>query len=266
MVERGRGSGVTPRGAPAAGAEQGVFFVEVPLAAGAPVTLSEADAHHIRVARLDVGARVGLRDGAGAVARGTLVRVSRGHAIVAVETVHAEPPPEAVHLLGPVADRDRMLWLAEKAAELGVASWRPVVWRRSRGVAPRGDGPTFRGKVRARMIAALLQSRGAWLPEIFPEAPLERAIAAAPRGTAVVLHPGGVPMAAIPAIAPVVVAVGPEGGLEPDELVALDAAGFVRTALGQTVLRFETAAVAGVAVARALLSVSDRPAHADSHV
>jgi 16S rRNA (uracil1498-N3)-methyltransferase len=34
-------------------------------------------------------------------------------------------------LLAPVADRDRMLWLAEKTVELGLTSWRPVVWRRS---------------------------------------------------------------------------------------------------------------------------------------
>lgn len=240
------------------GAERAAFLAEGPIAAGAQVALGVRDAHHLRVARIGVGECVGVRDGRGAVGRGTLVRVSRTHALVEMSAVEHVASPPAVHLLAPVADRERMLWLAEKAAELGVASWRAVLWRRSRSVAPRGDGPVFRGRLQARMVAALLQSRGAWLPEIHPEAPPERAVAAAPAGARVVLHGGGVPMATLPLVAPVVLAVGPEGGLEPAELALLDAAGFVQAALGDTVLRFETAAVVGVAVARALLATDGR--------
>jgi 16S rRNA (uracil1498-N3)-methyltransferase len=146
-----------------------------------------------------------------------------------------------------------MLWLAEKSAELNIASWRPVLWQRSRSVTPRGDGPTFRNKVRARMISALLQSRSAWLPEIFPEATPDRAIAASPAGSRLVLEASGSPINAMPSEAPVVVAIGPEGGFEEQELLELAEAGFRAVSIGRSVLRFETAAVAGIAVARALL-------------
>ncbi len=235
--------------------DRAAFFVEDPFVVGAQVALAESDAQHISVLRLGAGERVGLRDGSGRAASGTLVRLGRKNALVEVDEVVDVAPPPAVHLLVPVADRDRMLWLAEKAAELNVASWRPVLWQRSRSVSPRGDGPTFRNKVRSRMISALLQSRSAWLPEIFPEATPERAIAASPTGTRVVLDGTGSPFRAIDAQAPIIVAVGPEGGFEPEELMELRAAGFATVSVGRSVLRFETAAVAGVAVARAMLDL-----------
>ena len=114
--------------------------------------------------RLEPGARVQVLDGAGAVATGTLTRVAKSGATVTIEEVAHVTAPAAVHLLAPIADRDRMLWLAEKTTELGLTSWRAVMWRRSRGVSPRGEGTAFHAKVRARMIAALTQSGGAWLP------------------------------------------------------------------------------------------------------
>jgi 16S rRNA (uracil1498-N3)-methyltransferase len=150
-----------------------------------------------------------------------------------------------------VADRERMLWLAEKATELGVASWRPVLWRRSRSVGPRGEGAGFQAKVRARMISALVQSEGAWLPEIHPDAPLDRALRALPGGARLVLDVDGEPMDEIAPGAPVVLAVGPEGGMEPREIEDLEAAGFRRARLPGNILRFETAAIVGVALARA---------------
>jgi 16S rRNA (uracil1498-N3)-methyltransferase len=187
------------------------------------------------------------------VGSGPIVRLGRRNALIEVDRVAEARPPAAIHLLVPVADRDRMLWLAEKAAELNVASWRPVLWHRSRSVSPRGDGPTFRNKVRTRMIAAMLQSRSAWLPEIFPEATPERAIAAAPAETRFVLEAGGGPLGMGRIATPAVIAVGPEGGFEAAELEQLEAANFRPVGIGQSVLRFETAAVAGVAIVLARL-------------
>src|SRR5690606_26704830 len=161
-----------------------------------------------------------------------------------------------VHLLLPVADRDRMLWLAEKAAELGVTSWRPVLWHRSRSVSPRGEGMTFQGKVRARMISALKQSGGAWLPELHPEATVPHALAAAPDGERIALDGAGEAATTISIRAPVVIALGPEGGIEPDELEQLAAAGFRLASLGPTTLRFETAGVVALGVARAALTAT----------
>lgn len=242
------------------------FFAEPPFTIGGHVTLGDEEIRHIRALRLSLGDRVGLRDGAGNTATGQLVRVGKSQALVEVESAEVVDPLPPIHLLVPVADRDRMLWLAEKAAELNVASWRPVLWRRSKSVSPRGEGQTFRAKVRARMISAMLQSRSAWLPEIFPEAPPDRAIAAASvgsdadnsmpdRGLRVALEMSGTPMLSdqVTACPPIILAVGPEGGFDPAEVEQLVAGGFALRTLGPSILRFETAAVAAVAVARAML-------------
>ncbi len=241
------------------GAGRPNFVTAEPFAAGVTCVLDEHAARHMRVLRLDSGAMVGLRDGFGHVGAGQLVRLTKTQAYIEVtEAVEVAPLP-AVHLLVPVADRDRMLWLAEKACELGCTSWRPVLWRRSRSVSPRGEGINFQQKVIARMVGALAQSEGAWLPQPFPEATLERALLAAPPGQRLVLDPSGDALvgAETPLIsAPVVLAIGPEGGIEMDELDALREAGFRPARLGPTILRFETAAVAALAIARTSLGAS----------
>ena len=227
------------------------FFAPDELAVGTPVTLSEDAAHHIRVARVGVGDCVALRDGVGKAALGVLVKTSRNSALVDITEVSEIPRPVPIHLLAPVADRERMLWLAEKSTELGVTSWRPVVWRRSKSVSPRGEGPTFQNKVRARMIAALEQSGGGWLPDIFPEATVERAIAAAPLGTRLLLSRDGEPMVGVPMRAPITLALGPEGGMEESERDQFLGAAFLPVKLASTTLRFETAGVAAVAIVTA---------------
>ena len=139
------------------------FFSADSFSVGATIALSDEAAHHIRVARVGVGECVALRDGAGRGAVGVLVKSTKSAALVDVSEIAELPKPAPIHLLAPVADRERMLWLAEKVTELGVSSWRPVIWRRSKSVTPRGEGPTFQAKVKARMIAALIQSGAGWV-------------------------------------------------------------------------------------------------------
>ena len=243
------------------------FVTAESFAVGETITLGEREAHHLRVLRLEVGTQLGLRDGHGLRGSGTLVRLAKRHAAVTVEHAVVTEAPPAVHLMLPVADRERMMWLAEKATELGATSWRPVMWKRSKSVSPRGEGPTFVQKVAARMGGALEQSRGAWLPTLYPEATPERAIASTPEGPRLVLDSQGDPIAMLVAEAiegarqhgagrlrPITIAVGPEGGFEENELALLSAARFRSVSLGRTVLRFETAALAALAVVRSALA------------
>jgi 16S rRNA (uracil1498-N3)-methyltransferase len=115
----------------------------------------------------------------------------------------------------------------------------------------------FAQKVEARMIGALLQSEGAWLPQRFMESNAERAIAALPaEGTRLLLDPTGDPIAAAPLSGPIVVAVGPEGGFEADEVERLIEAGFRRVAIAGGILRMETAAIVALGIVRARLAVT----------
>ena len=233
------------------------FLAEHVPEAPATVELGEDAAHHVRVRRLSVGDAVALTDGRGRTGAGSLAVVAKNRVTVELQDAWDVPAPTAVHLLAPIGDRERMLWLAEKGVELGLTSWRPVLWRRSASVHPRGSGEAFVAKVRARMVAALEQSHGAWLPEIRPEVrglELEGAIDGA--GTRLLLDPAGEPVLRRPLAAPVTIALGPEGGLEPAERDMLVAAGFTPVSLAGNILRFETAGVAALAVVRAALAAA----------
>lgn len=233
------------------------FFAPAPLVEGR-LSLDESAAHHARVRRLAVGDLVRLVDGAGTVGSGYVARVAKAALELDVDSTSATGRQPAIHLFVPVADRDRMLWLAEKAAELAVASWRPVTFARSRSVSPRGEGEQFAAKVRLRMIAALEQSAGAWLPEIHAECDVDAAATTLRELPRLALDRRGTPMLAKPFAGAVALLVGPEGGIEPEELEVLERGGWQTVSLGETMLRFETAAVAATAVARAALDPGAR--------
>lgn len=236
------------------------FFSSEPMVAGRITTLGEGEVQHARARRVGLGERVRLIDGAGGVAEGTIVRMVKAQASIEIESLDRVEPPPVIHLMVPVADRDRMLLVAEKATELGIFSWRPVIWRRSRSVNPRGEGVSFKAKARLRMISALTQCGGAWLPAIYPDATPDRAIAASPGGARWLLDPDGEPVSSLTVSAPITIAIGPEGGLDGDERTAMLAAGFFPVRLAPFTLRFETAAIAGLAIARAaLLAPTENP-------
>jgi 16S rRNA (uracil1498-N3)-methyltransferase len=103
------------------------------------------------------------------------------------------------------------------------------------------------------MMSALKQSGGGWLPELHPEASLAHALAAAPESGRLALDATGPAMTRHDLAAPLTLALGPEGGIQPDELQQLAAAGFSVASLGPTTLRFETAGVVALGIARAAI-------------
>jgi 16S rRNA (uracil1498-N3)-methyltransferase len=229
------------------------FFTENPLVSGEFVTLGDSPAHHARVKRLSTGDSVLLTNGAGKIALGRLGTLRRDSLDVIVDDVRALPRPIPINVCVPIGDRDRMLWLAEKATEIGVTSWQTVRFRRSTSVVPRGEGKPFAAKTRTRMIAALEQSRGAWLPEIRPEVSVDD-LGRGEGQLRILLDMSGPPLLSVVPLGArreVFVLFGPEGGMDPSELELLTSTGWRLARLTSTVLRFETAGMAAVSVLRA---------------
>jgi 16S rRNA (uracil1498-N3)-methyltransferase len=229
------------------------FYSATPFNSGDALVLGESQAHHARVKRLEQGDVIRLTSGEGGLATGTIVELGKSALRVEVGDAWRVSTPRAVHLRVPIGDRDRMLWLAEKATELGIASWQAVRFRRSLSVSPRGEGPNFAEKVRARMVSALEQSGGAWLPALLPDAEVAD-VDVRPEHAPILLDVHGAPLAGVlslDAARDPVILFGPEGGLDSAEVEALRAAGFVSARLAPMTLRFETAGIAAVAVARA---------------
>ena len=240
-MERGGGAAVATFHAPG-------------LSGAGELSLGEAAAHHGSVRRLSTGDPVRVTSGSGLIGAGMIRDLGKRDLIVEVFTVEQVPALPLLELLAPVADRDRMLWLAEKCAELAITVWQPVIFARSRSVSPRGEGEAFATKVRARMIAALEQSAGAWLPEVRRELPLEDATARVAAPTRYLLDVRGRPLDAQRGRNGTAVVLGPEGGFDTHERAFLVGAGWRPTALAATTLRFETAGIAAVSILRASLS------------
>jgi len=231
------------------------FLSDTTPTAGEPLTLGESAAHHARVKRLEPGDVVRITDGAGTAGTGPIEQLRRGAIDVIVQSVERRPRPSPIHLRIPIGDRDRMLWLAEKATELGVSTWQSVRFRRSRSVSPRGEGEAFATKLRMRMVGALEQSGGVWLPSILPEADVSAtSVPDDPPALRILLDITGEPLFELAALAAThepVVLFGPEGGMESAERDALLSSGWRAAGLAQDTLRFETAGIAAVAVLRA---------------
>lgn len=221
-----------------------------PDAAGpGPFVLSGAEAHHLaRVRRAREGDRVEVLDGLGSVYDGVILQVARD-----AVTIDLGAPREgrsgAFPLTLAVAfpKGERLDWLVEKATELGVARLVPLRTRRST-VDPRS---AKLDRLRRAVIEACKQSGRGTLVELSDPVDwsdfVQRSDPAQPR---LLAHPGGLQRFAWPAIPPTgaVLAVGPEGGFTDEEASEAAAAGWVAVGLGATLLRIETAAIAGAAL------------------
>jgi len=221
-----------------------------PFLAGSVVILEEEEAHHLRVRRLAEGAAIRLVDGKGGVATARLAFERQVLAARIVATTMVAAPPRTELLVG-AGDRERFLMLVEKATELGATRIVPVVTERSVAVATRFQAAHV-DKASRRAREALKQSGGAWAPAIVAPVALSEALRAPPPGTIrLVAHCDGGALPPIREGDAVQWAVGPEGGFGDAELAAIRAAGFAPVALGRATLRFDTAALACLAITAA---------------
>jgi 16S rRNA (uracil1498-N3)-methyltransferase len=231
------------------------FFWSEAFATG-EVRLQGAPVQHARARRVQRGDAIRLLDGKGRVGSGELLSVGRDQLTVSIERVMELPRPVTLDVMVPVADKDRMLWAAEKCAELQITSWRPVYFARSRSVTPRGEGAKFNEKVKARMQSALEQSGAAWMPELHPESEVTDALRNIPsEWKRLLLDVSGTPLPRIASNGPTSVAVGPEGGLERTEIAAAEERGWKLASLNAATLRFETAVVAAAVIRATQLSL-----------
>jgi 16S rRNA (uracil1498-N3)-methyltransferase len=225
------------------------LFVDIMLAQGVPVSLPDAAAHYlVNVMRLRDGDEVHLFDDRSGEWRARLADVGRKRASAVPEELlkPRESVPDLWLCAAPIR-KARGDWVAEKACELGVARFVPVVTRRTVVDNPRLD------RLRAHMIEAAEQCGRTALPVLSETTTLERLLAGWPAGRALIFadEEGGAPFAQIAGriAAPAAILIGPEGGFDEAERAVLVAhPQAVRVSLGPRVLRADTAAIAAVAL------------------
>jgi 16S rRNA (uracil1498-N3)-methyltransferase len=219
--------------------------------AGSTVTVEGAEAHHaVVVRRLTVGEPVLLTDGAGRVATCEVTATGKTRLEALVHSLSSEPAPvPEIVVVQALPKGDRGELAVELLTEVGVA--RIVPWAASRSVAVwRGDrAAKSLAKWQATAREAAKQARRTWFPEVSPLASTADVVALlSDAPLALVLHEEGTEPLPAELPARVVLVVGPEGGLAPDELAAFDEVGAHPVRLGAEVLRTSTAGVAAVSV------------------
>ena len=221
-------------------------------AVGGLVSLTGAEAKHAAVVRrLRVGEAVTVGDGRGVWLTGVAEEVSSSRVDVRIaERVEHEPANPRLVLVQALAKGDRDELAVQAACELGVDEIVP--WQAGRSVS-RWEGPkAVKGRERWATIVreAAKQAHRTWVPEV--AAPESTAQLAARAATQRVLLLDPTAPARLSTLVPddrdLVLVVGPEGGIAPEELERLTAAGAERVLLGDTVLRTSTAGPAAIAV------------------
>jgi 16S rRNA (uracil1498-N3)-methyltransferase len=227
-------------------------YVEAELRSGSVLELPPSAGQHLaKVLRVRSGEQVVLFSGDGREFAAAVENVRGSKVTVAVGEGGAVDRESAlaVTLIQCIARADRMDVIVQKATELGVTRIVPVMSRRSVVRLDAGQSASKAEHWRGIAIAACEQCGRNRLPSIEMPRQLIRYLGDAPTGgTRLVLEPeGALPIVDLASEAAAEIAIGPEGGFDPEELEAFLVAGFAQVALGPRVLRTETAAIAGLA-------------------
>jgi 16S rRNA (uracil1498-N3)-methyltransferase len=163
------------------------------------------------------------------------------------------PPSPRLVVVQALPKGDRAELAVQAMTEVGVDEIVP--WQASRSIVRwQGDrGTKALDRWRATAREAAKQSRRAHLPVV--SGVTGREVVERLRGFGLALHEeASTPLSTVDipsSVTEVVLVVGPEGGIAPEELDAFTAAGATPVRLGSTVLRTSTAGVAALAVLNA---------------
>lgn len=210
--------------------------------------------HLTRVLRVAPGEKFEISDNSGVY----LAQVESARkdfvSFAVMETIETPPAVVETTLLVALTKFDRFEWTLEKATEVGAARIVPVVAERSEKGLDRAAEKRFDRWLRITREASE-QARRARLPELEPVADLAAALQTSADHRYVLDEGESRPIVStLPSAAKssdvVALLVGPEGGWTDRERAAMAAAGWTAVSLGETILRSETAAVAGLAIIR----------------
>jgi 16S rRNA (uracil1498-N3)-methyltransferase len=234
------------------------IYCEGPLKVGGQVALPSAGAYHVaRVLRMREGAPLCVFDGTGGEFAAEITRVE-GDAVtvqLGAQSHVTTESPLRITLVQGVSRGERMDWTLQKATELGASAIAPVLTSRSVVRLDAKQTEKKQAHWRGIVIGACEQCGRSRIPAVSPAMTLRDYFTNVRKdGMRLVLSPSAPgSLAGISSLpSKVDLLIGPEGGLDDEELVAAQKAGFMPVRLGPRVLRTETAAVVALTVLQAL--------------
>ena len=223
------------------------LFVEQPLELGATLNIAGNSAHYLLgVMRLKEGAPVKLFDNISGEYLATVARISKRDLDLTVESkLRARETTPDLWIAQALVKKDRFDWIAEKACELGVARFVPVLTARCVVDKVKDD------RLRAHMIEAAEQCERTALPYISPLTKLEALLKDWPAERTLYFcdERGGAPFLEAISPEPAAILIGPEGGFTDGENASIRARPNARpVSLGPRILRADTASISAISI------------------
>jgi 16S rRNA (uracil1498-N3)-methyltransferase len=216
---------------------------------GVSVELDPAEAAHVTgPLRGRVGDPVVLIDGEGVVADARVTRVHRRTVVAEVSAVKRSPKGsnDGVALALSVIERQPMDWAVQKAVEVGVGRFVPIISARTQRTGAAAEKRCSHWRRLA--LQALKQCRRPWAMVVEQPLTLEQFLRQRRPSAGLFGDPAGRPLGACLECEPDGLLIGPEGGFTADEMERLRDKGWTGASFGPHVLRAETAAVVGSAL------------------
>lgn len=230
------------------------FFIDAPLTLGEH-ELPEAQAHYIgRVLRMAEGDALQVFDGSGTEYRGTLLEVGKKRVRVQLTESFPGQAESAlrIHLGQGLSRGERMDWAIQKATELGVSEITPIVSERCEVRLKDERAEKRQAHWQQVAVSACEQCGRSVVPVIHSPVPLADWLKRTEADLKLVLHPVAEPLTRHEKPGTLAFLIGPEGGLNDNEVDQAKDAGFHAARLGPRVLRTETAPVVALSVAQQL--------------
>ena len=212
-----------------------------------------AAAHLVRVLRLREGDECVLFNGDGNDYRARIASAGKREVVVQVlsSDVVGNESPLRITLVQGIARGEKMDLILQKATELGVVGFVPVLAERTEVKLDAERTGKRMAHWRSVIVSACEQSGRARVPGLTqPVALGQVATQVADDAVKLTLDPVGdstLAALAMPAGDSVAIAIGPEGGWSPRDREILRTAGFSGLKLGPRILRTETAGLAAIA-------------------
>lgn len=231
------------------------FFIPIECIRAERVEFPEDTSHQIaRVLRLKHLEQVVVLDNRGlqyAVQLESVTPRSVSGIVLEKHLAEGEAKTDITLYLG-LTQREKFEWILQKATELGVTGFVPLITQRS--LVQSGDETTHKQERWQRIIReAAEQSGRGRCPDLFPIQKLERLIPLKHEMSGFVLWEEEESLGFKSALKThaghsLALLVGPEGGLTTEEVGVAQLAGFTPVSLGKRILRMETAAIVAAAV------------------
>jgi 16S rRNA (uracil1498-N3)-methyltransferase len=210
--------------------------------------LNEVESHHaIKVMRSKIGDTVFVINGEG---QESICELLDNHPkrckLKVVSSTYTAPTAKKVSIaIAPTKSNDRIEWFLEKATEIGVSDFIPLICKNGE-----------RGKINFErwekiVVSAVKQSKRKWKPIIHPAISVNELLKSPFEGEKLIAYCENLPSKKIQeytASTSTLLLIGPEGDFTVEEISLAKSHNFTPISLGENRLRTETAGIVGATI------------------